>query len=475
MNNHFFSRLLCGFAIAFAFAPVKGAAWEPSTHAGITEQAAIASRFHKILQQRFGLAFGWFERLQIEKADAPELMKILRRLNPAAGYAPDKSGKLTAGGWLMAGAAIANAPGGFGRNHFLDPLSRKGLQVRGFAKKLRQKGTSHHGSIVGSGKPAHQWISDAKNPYSLQAFFTQYKLAITSASTAGRQRHSAGTLLAAGALLHVLQDVSMPEHVRNDPEAFWRRSDPQGRGLGSRLARLAAINLGRLAVPAGRQTISFASAVEFFVNSQGSGLAEKTARRWFSPGTLPRAMFFRSSAKPEVLANKLAASARRTKPTPAIEKDALISSRLTPLRLENQHGVCLAEYQVRDHKVQWSMSDNCLIEQAKTILPTASAYSAGLLQWLFRGELLVRLDDSQIAIWTAKTGLGGGTLTIFSDGPKNNRSKLATISISSLAANSQLSRQIPSSPADSTQITVLFDGVDDRGQPLVASGLAKVD
>ena len=68
------------------------AAWEAeTTHAGLTEQAALASKVHDVLVKGHGRELGWFEPLTVVKADAATLYKKIGRLSPAGGFVPGTS------------------------------------------------------------------------------------------------------------------------------------------------------------------------------------------------------------------------------------------------------------------------------------------------------------------------------------------------------------------------------------------------
>lgn len=447
-------------------------AWEPATHAGLSEQSALKIQFHKTLQTQLGLPLGWYTPLTVPPDQAPELFRILNQLNPAHGYAPNSTGTMTAGAWLMAGSAIANSPGQYGTHHFLDPRSQQGLTVKTLSEKAKRRFFSFiKKADLRKGKPVTEWIIDKTNPYSLQAFQTQYRLSLTAPNIEERKKHSALTLLIAGALLHALQDMGLPEHVRNDAAAFMEKTSPLQNQLGSRLARIASVLFGRIGVPMTGPIHQEKSFLHFFSNDQQTGLADKTERRWFSPGTLPKPMRIRPSDTRDVIAAKLAATTKRPAPAPLLSQDAVLDAQLEPgpwLQLENQYGTCLAEFKARDFVLSWRMSDRCLAQQAKSLLPAIGGYGAGLLEWLFRGRLDVRLKNGRLLVSTGPTSLGPGIITIVSS--KNSTlTSLGTHKIRGAASSSVIPLGV-NLPTD-TSIQFIFDGVDGvDGSPLLAVG-----
>ncbi|MGE3767919.1 MAG: hypothetical protein AB7L94_37045, partial [Kofleriaceae bacterium] len=120
--------VLASVLAAAVLAPGVAHAWEPeTTHAGLAEQAALASKLHKRLVN-LGFTGGLFEPLTIPPADAPALIAAVKLLSPTHGSVPDARGRQAALSWLTAGAAVADIPAAHGANHFYDPDTRKGWQ-----------------------------------------------------------------------------------------------------------------------------------------------------------------------------------------------------------------------------------------------------------------------------------------------------------------------------------------------------------
>src|SRR6185436_4867615 len=122
------AALLAGLLVA---GPAR--AYDPATtHAGLTERAALASALHKVLVKRLGRPLGLLEPLQIyskylEPSARRSLWARLQALDPAGGYRPSADGAATALAWVVAGSVLSKTPPERGRHHFLDPSTRKGL------------------------------------------------------------------------------------------------------------------------------------------------------------------------------------------------------------------------------------------------------------------------------------------------------------------------------------------------------------
>src|SRR6185503_3826696 len=114
------AALACLIAAVLAL-PAPAHAYHASTHAGLTERAALGSSLHARLMQRFGRALGLYEPLSLDGNERDparrELMRRIAQLDPEMGYVPER-GRMSALGWLVAGAAIEGVPAERTRNHF---------------------------------------------------------------------------------------------------------------------------------------------------------------------------------------------------------------------------------------------------------------------------------------------------------------------------------------------------------------------
>ncbi|HET9992646.1 MAG TPA: hypothetical protein VFQ65_29130, partial [Kofleriaceae bacterium] len=324
-------------------------AWEAqTTHAGLAEQAALASRLHHRLTT-LGFNGGLFEQLTIPPADARALIEDLKLLSPTHGSVPDARGRQTALAWLAAGAALADVPAAHGANHFYDPLTKHGWErpARGITGVL--KGLT----LPERGVPATDWVIDKQNPFNLAGFLDQYAKAVTAATPGERSRAMAGALIAAGAMIHVLGDLGAPARVRSDYAAFLEPLGGGGADVGSRMERIAALAYGRLGVPLPGRTITRAHLRDYFTSQDGGGLADVIARSYFSPNTLPEAT--RVNDAPPVLV--------RAKPALPAKLNLMAAGREDGTTLRSADGTCLARYRIDHSVITWSLDDDCMLEQ----------------------------------------------------------------------------------------------------------------
>lgn len=440
-------------------------AWEAeTTQAGLAEQAGLSSHLHKKLVA-MGFGGGLFEPLTIPPLDAPKLIEALHLLSPSHGAVPDGRGRQPALAWLAAGAALADIPASNGANHFYDPEHKTGWSRpdRGFGQGLADRARTIAGreGIAATGVAAPDWVVAKDNPFNLDNFLAQYAKAATAATPGERSRHMAATLIAAGAMLHVLGDLGAPARVRGDYAAQF---DPLGGGpddLGSRLERMAALVYGRLGVPAPSATIitTRPHLRDFFTNAQGTGLADVIARSYFSPGTLPRPSRV-NDQKPELA---------RAKPAVPARLNLMAASRDDGTTLRDLQGTCLARYKVERGILAFSLDDDCLLEQLAVILPEVAGYEAGLLDFLFRGDLAVKTEGK---VSVSGAGLGAGQLEILVEDERGVRTKLASQAVRGGKAAAELATLAV--PATGVKIVAVFTGDDADGEPLVAVGVAPI-
>ncbi len=448
--------------IVIAALATPAAAWEPeTTHAGLAEQAALASRLHKRLVT-LGFTGGLFEQLTIPPADAPALTAAIKLLSPTHGAVPDARGRQVAMSWLAAGAALADVPAANGANHFYDPATRRGWfapergVLAGASDKIRE--AIGRAALPPRGVPAPDWVTDKTNPFNLDNFLGQYAKAVTAKTAGERSRHMAAALIAAGAIIHTLGDLGAPSRVRGDELSHL---EPMGAGpddLGSRFERIAALAHGRLGVAAPTRVITRTHLREFFTGhtKEGDGLADVIARSYFSPHTLPSSTRVGAETRPKL-----------SRPEPALPArlNLMAASRDDGTTLRDASGICLARYKVDHGVLGFWIDDDCMLEQIAAILPEVAAYEAGLLDFLLRGDLTINVGDGVVV---SGAGFGAGTVEVLAEDDRGVRTSLGAAQVAGGPAQGDLIR-VPA-PATATRVVAVYRGVDSAGEPVVAVG-----
>ncbi len=371
-------------------------AWEPTTHAGLTEQAALQAGLDTILRKQFDLKMG--QQTLLYATELGSIAKSLQNADPMEGYTPNKDGSLSALQWLVAGAALADQF--YPQNHFFVPRflvaqGGKGLSARTLSKMTavdRMRIRLAPGKQPAKGKPALQWLVDKDNPHSLEKFQTHLRRAAQSEKPQQQRNASlAQALFSAGAILHILQDMGSPSHVRGDLAAHFGQIGNDPRDLASRYEHLAAITYGRLGLPSSNQSAAaHQTLADFFSNSSQTGLGDVTAKNYFSEYTVPRPQRPHKEII-EKLEAKLQASLGF-----AVVIDLQAARTRSGATLRNPQGVCVAGYKIIHRKLVWFVDDSCALSQLKAILPNVVNHSAGLLSWLFRrGETAPRRSSRE--------------------------------------------------------------------------------
>lgn len=268
-------------------------AWEAETHIGLTQRAVQHSTLDAWLRRQ-GYDAGLHEELGLRRADGKleprdaALLGELVALDAALGGAPD-NGRQPALDWLLAGAALEGVGIERLRNHFLD-ASQHGLDDREHVEAMRVRfddvraglgtfrGAFTGVNFDGTGQPADRWADAGGNALSRRAFVSAQLDALRSPTPRLREAALARTLVAAGALLDVLQSVGDPANARND---FYVNTIVAR----SPLEHYAAERYGMLVPPALGKGTPRDTLAAYFHSADGTGLADEAGRLHRSPAT----------------------------------------------------------------------------------------------------------------------------------------------------------------------------------------------
>jgi hypothetical protein len=479
-RSHAVKRSLA--VIALALAAGTAHAWEDATtHAGLTEAAALGSHLHAKLRA-LGFDRGLYEPLTIPPEDASTLVLALRQFPPTGGFVPDARGRQYALAWLVGGSVIADGP--FAQHHFFDPQTGRGWSApaRGAAYAVLDwmarwqifasqdawemaRDQVAGGVLPDTGQPAPDWVASPANPLGVQGFLDQYAKAIRGATPGERSRAMAGALVAAGAIVHVLEDMGSPSHVRGDERAHVERVGEGMADLGSRFEAIAAAAYGRVGVPGPTRVVTRATLRAFFTSKDGDGLADETAARWFSANTLPGTIRIGTGGR------TVSPPLVKPRPVPPTRLNLMAASQPQGTSLTDEHGVCLARYRVERGVLTFWLDDDCMLAEVDTILPEVSSYASGAIDFLFRGELDVGVSGGRVEA-RAKGALGAGQLELLAEDARGVRTPVAAKAISTAADGAAMGdAQLP----DGTKRAVaLYTGVDGAGEPIVAVGVVDV-
>jgi len=455
---------------ATALSVLPAQAYEGSTTlAGLTEQAALGSRLHRRAVERFALSLGIFEPLRLDplllsEERARNLYVRLTALDAGQGHAPElmprKEGQSLAPlrqhllGWLAAGAVLETHPAPRVRHHFLDGkrgggLHRQpGVTASAASTDSVQQGISTVRQLLagaamdGTGLSATDWIESTDNDLGLPAFVDAYERAVTAETAAARETALVEALLSAGAMLAVLEQTGDPAFVKNDLGAV----------LGGQYAHYVAERYGRAGVPAIDAKLEVPAPQRFrelLFDGKGGGLAERTASRFLSTGTLTR----------EVLPVG----------TKLVGDGGYLSSPTAKHWLAWTQRAGLVEGEPTQTSL--FLDDRCFADYATALLPEVGRFAQVGLDFLLRGDLRLSLtSESGLLIKLLDEQLGSGTLTVLTEKASGERQVLKTLS--TLPTRPGVLGTVPlgeESLKDVVRVVVLWKGRDRNGQPMLTS------
>ncbi len=503
--------LMLALAGALASAPGRVSAYDPATtHAGLTQRAALASTLHAALAKRFGRPLGLFEPITFGAASLPDeerrfLKARLDALDPSGGYRPGDDGVATSLAWLVAGSVIAWTPAERGQNSFYDPSRAIGLRQGGGAGGLGQslRSVFDGGSLRGwatdtdfnfDGPASTAWLQSVQNDVGLLAFYNQLELSVTAGDRAARNTALARALMSMGGVLAVLQDAGEPARVRNDFRGAFLHDTPSGTpgpfNRGSAFERFVADSYGIAGVPSAGTPVDRPTVLAYFTAQDSQGLADRTQRRFFSDGTLPEdGVVDRDTTPQEVIRDARDSLAYGLPGLPHLELRemgrrqyvyAMGDERQGRLVLTSQaprpptkgapvpRARRLLAYERVPGHVRFFMDGAVYRDTARALLPEVGAYCAGLIDHLLRGEATIKIDggNAVVTIGGARGTIRSGQLRVFADDAGGARKQIGSWPAQALAGGQMISVAVP---AGTRQVAAVLRGEDDAGV-LVAAG-----
>jgi hypothetical protein len=479
------ARVTCAFVVAAfgaaALAPRAARAYDPATtHAGLTERAALASGLHRVLARRLARPLGLFEPVVLRAAEPTDvegrsLRARLDALDPAGGCRPGDDGAAPALAWVVAGAVIAKTPAERGRNFFYDPTRGTGLGGAGagasFAQSLRQllDGGGFRALATGTdfnltGMPATAWLVSPENDVGLVAFHRELEAAVAAPGPAARGTALARALLALGGTLAVLEDAGEPAHVRNDFEGAFLAP---GRGPGgspfdraSAFERFVADRYGRIGVPAPGAKVTRPTALAFLTAADAQGLADRTQRRFFSAGTVPAdAVVDRDTTPAEVMRDARGSLAFGL---PRLPRLPLATLGMGRKRYASADGRRLLAYVRVPGRLRFFLDDAVYADTARALLPEIGAYAAGLIDHLFRAELGIELGGGGVTVRVSGArGAVTGRVRVFAEDARGARTELGSAELA-VGVNAAVVPVAP--PSGTRRLGAVLRGQDAAGE-----------
>ena len=304
-------------------------------------------------------------------------------------------------------------------------------------------------------------IPDTPTPsdWSWQKTRNYFYTALTTETRPARDAYFAKTFRGLGQQIHLLQDMAVPMHVRSDPHPFnrgiekWAANNIQSTaGLKQFFARnalnpvaptvsLAATINGLAPVARLFDTDTYAGAAPIAMTDRAVGLSEWTNANFFSDDTINLPYYGNNTEFP--YPNKSSTNL-----------DAFINETLLPETIVAEDNVPDTGFYIRkvtegvdevSHFARigyWTreidritgdentrsrtfiLDDACHQDYAQKLLPRAVGYSAGLLDYFFRGDITLEptsITDQYTIKNNHETEAITGTLGIYYDDDQGNR------------------------------------------------------
>jgi len=422
--------------------PAVARAWDPSTtHLGMVERAVLGSALHLRWMAGSELQRGLFSPLRVDprRLDARErrfLSAALARAHAGAGVVPlggpgacpgasapvstqlfcveGDLWEMPAVQWLGLGVIAEMVPPARAVHHFVDradPSRETYSDPQQQPLVLRSRQFRHNGaplagyitgtSFAGAGRSAIAWLADAEDPLAPPQTFRHLELASTLPDPKGRDHHLAMALIGVGALLHVLQDMSVPAHARGDVRAFFTPLTDAAADRGLPFVEIARLSFGRHDLP-GKPSAAAAAAsrgealaaglrAHFLGDAGYEGLAVFTGRRFFSERSLPDPQFLEPEMTAEAAAARLLAGAD-------LDPGELQGAVLSPWPAERGYlktstGRPLAAFDTDElGRVRPFIDEAVYREQFAQLIPRGVEASRSLIDWLWPTWPELRLD-----------------------------------------------------------------------------------
>ncbi|PRQ06357.1 hypothetical protein [Enhygromyxa salina] len=281
----------CGLlTLALGLFTTPAAAWDPSTtHQGLLESAVTRSAVHLRWMDASELERGLFTSLRVDpdrlSKDQLRLLQLTMRGAPAdigarplggpgacpsADAPPDTQQfcvdqalwEQSALGWLRLGMLAEVTPSARHLHHFVDRAHPEAPRWRDDdlpAAVLRKRQARSNGEPVagivtgtnfsGQASSAVAWLEDPSDLLAPAQTYAHLAAASSASTQAERDHHLALGLLGVGALIHVMQDLSVPAHARGDATAFFAPLSPAVGDRGLPLQEFVRVEYGRTELP----------------------------------------------------------------------------------------------------------------------------------------------------------------------------------------------------------------------------------
>lgn len=347
-------------------------------------------------------------------------------------------------------------------NHFFDPVNNIGLTVpspilnvngqisRDWANGIRIDTDPDTPTNIFSWRDARTYLYDA----------------LTDETNTERKRKFAFTFKSLGQVIHLLEDMSQPSHVRNDTHVSFTDVSILSRWFNpSRLEDWGKMNGGNVYVAG-----ATAKALPTF-DSYFNGLAAITNTNFFSDDTI-----LKNYAMPSADQTDIGNFTFYDLLSTVVDEDGEVSRTVYITKtggLRSGYKVAHAGYFSVDlfsrlgvfNSHQFEIDDRVAQENAQVLIPMAVEYSSGLLNYFFRGKMNMEADQQNAGKYIIKNESSEkmeGPFSLYYDDDTGNRRYITTwtLSINPNSPSTPISFTEPTSPApkEKGKYVLVFNG-----------------
>jgi len=354
-------------------------------------------------------------------------------------------------------------------NHFHNPISNKGFS--GF-----------FGTGLFSGESALQWSQKPPETQCPGGYYSWHDVrgyflkALTSPAKTERDENFSRTFRGLGQLMHLVQDMSVPAHTRDDGHLFYNYEkwaliniidvrkysqtyfNSSSIGLPNPLAPVPFANLF--------DTNQYDGANPDITLRDDIGLSEYTNANFFSNDTIFKKFPYPdwSSVSEEIEVSELPDP---RDPTGKAKRKYLIKDKHGAFGYRLSRAPYLVKYfdgnisEFIELKLPPVLDDLVYNDYSKCLIPRAVGYSAGLLGYFFRGKLEVKTVEGGFEITnTSKEIMKNGHFELYYDREEGNENKEASLRESiTITSGAEVTENNPIDP-DGTH-TIKFTEPDD--------------
>jgi hypothetical protein len=340
--------------------------------------------------------------------------------------------------WLGDGGVYEDA-GARSLNHFLNPITNKGL--------LGNYSAPAWATLPVSAQP----LSPISSWNDVRSY---YYLALTSADKATRENYFARTFQGVGQVMHLVEDMSVPAHTRNDTHLLGDGYErwflkPTTPAISSYSSQYFTPSDSSFLIPQLFDTDQYNGTNPDITLQDNIGLAEYTNANFFSGDTINAANFPYPKTDNNNKYIKPCLGPSGTYNREYFLKDCS-GGYCETNTAKSYKGYLLSAVDFNDYWRQKNpnstepkpvipvLDENVYYDYSQFLIPHAIGYSSQALSYFFRGKLEVEMGDGNLKVKNASADtITGGKFELYYDNANGERNLVTSTDVSTLASGGE--------------------------------------